>query len=118
MKIICTLLILTSLVTNLAVAQNTIGFPQIINYSKDDYHGGSQTWDIGQDSSGKMYFANNEGLLSFDGNYWKVNPMPNKTIMRSLAIDAQNHIFAGGQNEFGFFFVYIEARFSFWELLK
>jgi ligand-binding sensor domain-containing protein len=74
----------------------------IVNYTKADFHGGAQTWDIGQDRNGFMYFANNEGLLSFDGTYWKVYPLPNRTIMRSLAIDNQR-IYAGGQGEVGYF---------------
>jgi ligand-binding sensor domain-containing protein/DNA-binding CsgD family transcriptional regulator len=82
--------------------QNTIGLPLIVNYNKAEFHGGAQTWDIGQDKNGYMYFANNEGLLSFDGIYWKVYPLPNRTIMRSLAIDNQR-VYAGGQGEIGYF---------------
>ncbi len=84
-------------------AQNTIGLPLIVNYNKTDFHGGAQTWDIKQDRKGLLYFANNEGLLSYDGTYWKVYPLPNRTIMRSLAIDTNDRIYAGGQGEMGFF---------------
>jgi len=31
---------------------------------------GLQKWDIKQVKNGVIYFANNEGLLTFDGNYW------------------------------------------------
>jgi len=84
-------------------AQNTIGLPLIVNYGKTDFHGGAQTWDIKQDRRGLLYFANNEGLLTYDGTYWKVYPLPNRTIMRSLAIDKDGRIYAGGQGEMGFF---------------
>ncbi|MEO9021884.1 MAG: triple tyrosine motif-containing protein [Ginsengibacter sp.] len=103
MRISCFIIIFLLCAFQSSIGQNTLGLPQIINYSKDDYHGGSQTWGIAQDSSGKMYFANNEGLISFDGNYWKVYPLPNKTIVRSLAIDADNRIYVGGQDEMGYF---------------
>ena len=83
--------------------QNTIGLPLIVNYNKSNFHGGSQTWDIGQDKNGLIYFANNEGLISFDGIYWKTYPLPNRTIMRSIAIDKNDRIYAGGQGEIGFF---------------
>lgn len=86
-----------------SVAQNTIGLPQVINYTKTDYHGGSQTWDIKQDSSGRMYFANNEGLLTYDGTYWRVFPLPNRTIARSLELDHEGRIYVGGQGEMGYF---------------
>jgi ligand-binding sensor domain-containing protein len=82
--------------------QNTIGLPQIINFHNNDFKGGSQTWDIKQDAAGRMYFANNEGLLTFDGTYWKLYPQPNKTILRSIALD-NNRIYAGGQDELGYY---------------
>ncbi len=85
-------------------SQNTIGLPQIINFTNTDYKAGTQTWDIKQDKWGRMYFANNEGLITYDGNYWKVYPQPNKTILRSIVIDTLlNRIYAGGQDELGYF---------------
>lgn len=86
-----------------ASGQNTIGLPQIINYSKSDFQAGTQTWDIKQDSRGMMYFANNEGMLTYDGSHWKVYPLPNRTIVRALAIDADDRVYAGGQGEIGYF---------------
>jgi len=103
MKILCLFIFLLAGLSDISFSQNTWGLPQIINYSKDDYHGGSQTWNISQDSTGKMYFANNEGLISFDGNYWKLYPLPNKTIVRSVAIGSNNRIYVGGQDEIGYF---------------
>ena len=85
------------------IGQNTIGIPQIINYNKNDFRAGSQTWDIDQDRDGRMYFANNEGLVTFDGNYWKLHPLPNKTIVRSIAIEKNGIIYTGGQGELGYF---------------
>jgi hypothetical protein len=58
----------------------------VINYPKLSYGAGLQNWDIRQDKNGIIYIANNEGLLSFDGNYWRLYPMPNKTIVRSVEI--------------------------------
>lgn len=83
--------------------QNTIGLPEIINYSKHIYGGGTQNWDIQQDVNGIMYFANNEGVLSFDGTHWRIYPLPNKTIVRSIAIGRDQRIYAGGQDEIGYF---------------
>ena len=85
------------------IAQNTIGIPTIVNYSKLAYGAGNQNSNIVQDSSGIIYFANNVGLLSFDGTYWRTYPLPNKTVVRSLAIGKNNRIYIGGQEEFGFF---------------
>jgi ligand-binding sensor domain-containing protein/DNA-binding CsgD family transcriptional regulator len=83
--------------------QNTIGLPDIINYGKEVYNAGAQSWDIKQDKSGILYFANNEGLLSFDGTSWKLYPLPNKTIVRSIAFGKDNRIYVGAQDEIGYF---------------
>ena len=85
-------------------AQNTIGIPEIVNYSKQEYNAGSQNWGIAQDKNGIVYFANNQGLLSFDGTFWRKYQLPNKTIVRSVAIDSNGRIYVGGQSEFGYFF--------------
>jgi ligand-binding sensor domain-containing protein len=83
-------------------SQNTIGLPQIINFPNSIYQGGTQTWDIKQDADGRMYFANNEGLLTYDGAYWKLYPQPNRTMLRSIAL-YKNRIYAGGQDELGYY---------------
>ena len=83
-------------------SQNTIGLPQIINFPNSTYQGGTQTWDIKQDADGRMYFANNEGLLTYDGAYWKLYPQPNRTMVRSIAL-YKNRIYAGGQDELGYY---------------
>ena len=85
------------------ICQNTIGLPDIINYAKPVYKAGLQNWDIKQDKNGIIYFANNEGLLSFDGKYWNNYPLPNKTIVRSVEIGPDNRIYVGGQDEIGYF---------------
>ena len=84
-------------------AQNTIGLPRIINYGTENFQAANQSWDILQDDEGIMYFANNSGLLSFDGNHWRLYPLPNKTIVRSIYIGTDHKIYVGGQGEFGYF---------------
>ena len=63
------------------LGQNTIGLPDVINYSKQSYAAGLQNWDIKQDKNGIIYIAKNEGLLSFDGWYWTLYQLPNRTIV-------------------------------------
>jgi len=84
-------------------AQNTIGIPNIVNYSKQAYNAGSQNWGVTQDTSGIMYFANNKGLLTFDGTFWRTYQLPNKTIVRSVCIADDGKIFIGSQGETGYF---------------
>ncbi len=85
-------------------AENTLGIPPIVNFSKKAYAAGTQNWDIAQDSRGVMYFANNNGLLRFDGVVWSCFKVSNGTIVRSLAIHSSGRIYVGAQGEFGYFF--------------
>lgn len=96
-------LMLFSVFSNALFAQDLLGLPLIYNYGKSVYQGGSRTWDIKQDSQGIMYFGNSEGLLTFDGRYWKTFSLPNHTNIRSIWIDAEDRIYVGGQGDFGYF---------------
>jgi DNA-binding CsgD family transcriptional regulator len=84
-------------------SQSTIGLPAIRNYRNTDYHAATNISDIGQDKRGVLYFANANGLLTFDGTYWKLYPLPNKAASKSLAIDTAGRIYVGGQDEVGYF---------------
>lgn len=86
-----------------AGAQNTIGLPAIKNYPREVTHAGSQSWCVAEDGFGTLYFANNAGLLCYNGNSWKQFQLPDKTFLRSLAIAADNKIYAGGQDALGYF---------------
>jgi ligand-binding sensor domain-containing protein/DNA-binding CsgD family transcriptional regulator len=85
-------------------AQNTIGLPEIVNYTKQAYRAGTQNWDIHQDRNGILYFANNSGLLTYNGHYWHLYPMPNETIVRSVQVDPSGRVYVGAQDEIGYFF--------------
>jgi len=97
------LLLMAAFAAPASFSQNTIGIPDIINYTKSNYNAGTQNRCIAQDKNGIMYFANYEGLLTFDGTYWKTYPLPNKTVIRSLAIGSDNKIYVGSQADFGYF---------------
>ena len=78
------------------------GYPSVANYTKSDCDGGTQNWAAVQDGRGVMYFGNNKGVLEFDGVRWNTYPLPNRTIVRSLAIDDAGRIYVGGQDELGY----------------
>lgn len=101
MKLI--LLTLTLFIAHALYSQNTIGLPAIVNYTKQSYTAGAQNRQIKQDKNGILYFANNDGVLSFDGKNWKTYPLPNKSIVRAIEFGPDNKLYVGGQDEFGYF---------------
>jgi ligand-binding sensor domain-containing protein/DNA-binding CsgD family transcriptional regulator len=100
-KLILILIGIIFFIADLQAEMIGIGVPSIQNYTRREYRGGTQNWGIAQDSNGFMYFANNEGVLSFDGTKWRLHRMPNSSIVRSVYIDKAGHIYAGAYNEFG-----------------
>jgi ligand-binding sensor domain-containing protein/DNA-binding CsgD family transcriptional regulator len=79
----------------------SIGTPYIINYQKTVYNAGTQNWGIAQDENGFMYFANNDGLLIFDGIRWELVKISQSSAIRSVCIDKENTIYVGLFNDFG-----------------
>ncbi|MBY0243816.1 MAG: hypothetical protein K2Q03_00020 [Sphingobacteriaceae bacterium] len=81
----------------------SIGLPEIRNYTRSEYKGGTQNWAIDQDKNGNLYFANNNGLFQFDGITWTKYFLPVIPDVRCLKIDPSGNIFVGGYDEFGYF---------------
>src|SRR5688572_20739085 len=81
-----------------------IGVPPIWNYSRKVYGAATQNWDAAQDKSRQLYFANNDGLLRFNGSSWKTFPVSNNTIVRSVAVSTDDRIYTGAQSDIGYFF--------------
>lgn len=79
-----------------------VGIPFIKNYPRNQYDGGTQNWDIAQAPNGLLYFANNEGVLEYDGSNWRIVSMPNNSLVRSLAVDSLGQVYVGASNEFGY----------------
>ena len=76
-------------------------FPPIVKYTADLYNAGNQNWMISQDKNSFMFFANNEGLLEFNGSNWTLYPSPNETIIRSVKV-IEDKIYTGCYMEFGY----------------
>ena len=77
--------------------------PVVRNFTRKEYRSGTQNWAIAQDKDNIMYFANNDGLLVFDGKNWKTVPIRNGTNVRSLVYDGDKRLYASTFNEFGYF---------------
>ncbi|MFV7234794.1 histidine kinase [Flavobacterium sp. ZB4R12] len=77
--------------------------PFVENYSKSNYQGDNQIWNVAQGNDAAMYFANNYYLLRYDGVKWEKYTLPNKTIIRSIMVDGDK-IYSGSYKEFGYWF--------------
>ncbi|EJL63506.1 triple tyrosine motif-containing protein [Flavobacterium sp. CF136] len=75
--------------------------PPIVKYPSTVYGAGNQSWMISQDGRNYLYFANNEGLLEYNGTNWQLYPTPNETIMRSVKV-IDDKIYTGCYMNFGY----------------
>ncbi len=78
--------------------------PTLRNFSPIEYNGGTQNWQISEIRDNLMAFANNHGLIVFDGENWQIHRVANYTSVRSVAFDAKKLcVYAGASDEFGYF---------------
>lgn len=75
--------------------------PFVENFTKSEYRGDNQNWNITQGRDHAVYFANNHYFLRYNGVKWEKYTLPNKTIIRAvLAIG--DKIYCGSYKEFGY----------------
>ena len=73
-------------------------FPPAFNASS------AQNWGIAEGFGGQMFFGNNQGLLSYDGDEWNVSYVSNYTSVRSVQMSRDGkQLLAGATDEFGYF---------------
>ena len=78
------------------------GRPFIRNYTPKEYGAMPQNWAVIQDRRGVMYFGNWNGVLEYDGSTWRLISTPNKSGVRSFAMDANGRIYVGAVGDLGY----------------
>lgn len=91
--------------------------PPIVKYSSSTYGAGNQNWMISQDENNYMFFANNDGLLEFNGSSWQLYPSLNETIVRSVKVIGSK-IYTGCYMEFGFWTRQTNGKLKYTSLSK
>ena len=83
----------------LSVAQT--GNFYLTNYSPATYGASDQNRGVVQDKYGRIFVANLNGILLFDGAFWGVIPLKNESMAFSLEKSKEGRIYVGGMGEFG-----------------
>jgi len=73
----------------------------IQNYPPKTIRGNAQVFSITQDANGLMYFANQQGVLQYDGSNWQTIPTENNRIVNEVSTSKDGTILVGGDNIFG-----------------
>jgi diguanylate cyclase (GGDEF)-like protein len=78
------------------------GLPQITVYPAEVHKAGPQSFDIAQDTRGILYFGNLQGLLTYDGAWWRLLKLPDDQAALSVATDARGRVALGLVSDFGY----------------
>lgn len=74
----------------------------VTNHTRHDYRAANQNWMVTQHPNGWMYFANNNGVLEYDGETWNTYPIHNAKT-RAVKYGNDGRIYVGGLGQFGYF---------------
>ena len=75
--------------------------PPIEVFKPKDYGAEDQNWSISQGKDKSIYFANNKGLLMYNGARWKLYKSKNLSIVRSVKVIGEK-IYTGSYMDFGY----------------
>ena len=75
--------------------------PPSRNFTPEEFSAENQNWGIAQSKDHLVYFANNSGLLEYNGANWRLFRSPNQTIIRSVTV-AEERVYTGCYREFGY----------------
>ncbi|MDR0938942.1 MAG: transcriptional regulator [Mediterranea sp.] len=94
---------LASLVGHTATGRNAF----VLNFSKfQTARSGAQNWQIAAYDDRWVYFANQNGILQYNGNAWNLLPLHNGQATRSVTPSRRTgRIYVGGISEFGYYTV-------------
>lgn len=91
------------------------GVPYLKNFTPSEYGHKGKIWDIDTAPNGMVYMASSEGLLEYDGQYWK-SFEGSKGITRSVFVLNDSLIFSGSDLDFGIWKRNVYQEFEFTSL--
>jgi DNA-binding CsgD family transcriptional regulator len=109
--------------------------PPLINYPASLYKAHNQNWAISQRKDNVIYAANSDGLMEFDGAAWKLHPLPDGQIVRTVLCDEvvikaapgktnpitssrEQRVYVGGFSEFGYWKKEQDGQLRYYSLSK
>lgn len=82
--------------------QFELGTPLMRVFLPQEYRAQGQNWAVLQDQRGLIYVGNNDGVLEYDGERWRLIKVSNQTTVRSLSMDKNGRIYVGAVGEIGY----------------
>jgi diguanylate cyclase (GGDEF)-like protein len=93
------------------------GAPLMQRYTAKDFNASPSHFSIARDQSGRIYVANAEGILRFDGTSWELIELPAKQSARSLNRAQDGKMYVTSYDNFGELVTDKNGEVKFQELL-
>jgi DNA-binding CsgD family transcriptional regulator len=87
------------LTVNLVFGQE---IPEVVQFHSSDYGGDHQNWQVTQDCQGRIFIANSECVLSYNGMKWEKIYLPENRKVRSVYTGTDCKVYTGGYKTFGY----------------
>ena len=97
----CAITFFLALLALPAVADTLRGAPLLRRYLPEDYNATPQHWAITTDRDGRLYVANGEGVLRYDGEKWDLIGLPAKLFARDVVTGQDGRIYVASYDSFG-----------------
>src|SRR4249919_3878722 len=96
-------LLLLSWLPLLACAQTQAlnGMPLLRRFTPEDYNATPSFLSLATDKEGRIFVANAEGVLRYDGETWTLIELPGHQTAREVAEGADHRIYVGSYDTFG-----------------
>jgi DNA-binding CsgD family transcriptional regulator len=78
------------------------GISEIEYFNRRDYKAGTQNWSISQADDGLIYFANNDGIVEYDGTAWRLLPKFTNSVTRAVLVH-EDRVYVGANGVFGYY---------------
>lgn len=74
----------------------------IRSFGTGDYRSSLFNYAVTEDQNGILYFANESGVLEYDGTRWRQHPIEDYSHIVTIETSPDGKIYVGGRNEFGY----------------
>jgi len=74
----------------------------IRSFGTADYRASEFNYSVAEDENGILFFANENGILEYDGSNWRMHPLPDYSQVITLEMGPDGRLYVGGRNEFGY----------------
>ncbi len=74
----------------------------IRSFSTGDYRSSEFNYSVAEDKNGILFFANENGVLEYDGSSWRLHPIEDYSHIVTVQMSPDGRLYIGGKNEFGY----------------